>query len=121
MSDHNLFGAKGEIIAQEHLKKKGYEILECNWRFKKAEIDVICQKDDVLIFVEVKTRKSDYFGKPEEFVSKKKEKLMFLAANEYMEQINHDWEIRFDIISIIAPRDGEVELNHFQDAFFPRF
>ena len=119
MSKHNDLGVKGEKIAQSYLKNNNYLILETNWRHGRAEIDIICKKEGILVFVEVKTRTSDYFGKPEEFVTKKKERLMFHAANEYMELVNHLWEIRFDIISILIDNSGNVDLNHFQDAFFP--
>ncbi len=119
MSEHNDLGVKGEKIAQSYLKNNNYLILETNWRHGRAEIDIICKKEDILVFVEVKTRTSDYFGKPEEFVTKKKERLMFHAANEYMELVNHLWEIRFDIISILIDNSGNVDLNHFEDAFFP--
>lgn len=119
MSKHNDLGVKGEKIAQSYLKNNNYLILETNWRHGRAEIDIICKKEGILVFVEVKTRTSDYFGKPEEFVTKKKERLMFHAANEYMELVNHLWEIRFDIISILIDNSGNVDLNHFEDAFFP--
>lgn len=118
MSDHNELGRKGEGIACNYLAQNGYKLLQQNWRYKNAEIDIICKKDDVLIFVEVKTRATAYFGRPEEFVTKKKEKLIFTAANAYMDQVNHDWEVRFDIISIVFPPSGKMNLHHFEDAFF---
>ena len=118
MSDHNELGIRGEEIAIELLKKKGYKILERNWRYKKAEIDIICKKDDILIFVEVKTRSTMKYGMPEDFVSKSKRKLMFGAANAYMEKINHFWEIRFDVISILMNKLYPPKIVHFEDAFF---
>ena len=118
MSDHNELGNIGERVAQNYLKEQNYEILETNWRYRRAELDIICKKDDVLIFIEVKTRSTDAFGQPEEFVSECKERLMFQAANEYMELIDHQWEIRFDIISVVK-KAGGFEVKHFEDAFFP--
>ena len=118
MSSHNELGKKGEKIAQSYLEKKNYYILETNWRNKRAEVDIVCKKEDVLIFVEVKTRSNDFFGKPEEFVTRKKKLLLFHAANEYMEQTNHFWEIRFDIISVLIDRFGTIDITHFEDAFF---
>ena len=118
MSDHNEIGRKGEQLAQKLLAQKGYKILETNWRYKKAELDIICIKDEVLIFVEVKTRSTVKYGQPEDFVSSAKRRLMFGAANAYMDQINHTWEIRFDVISIIMNRLYPPKLTHFEDAFF---
>ena len=119
MTDHLALGRAGEKIAQNYLKKQNYLILETNWRFRKAEIDIICSKNNILIFVEVKTRSRNIYGKPEEFVKIKKERMLFDAANVYMEKMNHIWEIRFDIISIILNNDKLLSLDHFEDAFFP--
>lgn len=118
MAKHNETGTKGEEIAAAYLEGLGWEILERNWRFSRAEIDIIAKEGKVLVFAEVKTRSSDYFGKPEEFVSARKESLMTDAAGVYMEKIGHDWEIRFDIISVILKGD-QYRLEHFRDAFFP--
>ena len=73
MAIHNDLGKKGEALAVEFLQKNNYQILELNWRFKKAEIDVIAKKNDVLAVVEVKTRSSNYFGNPQDFVNPKKD------------------------------------------------
>lgn len=121
MAKHIETGRTGEKIAEEYLREKGYEILETNWRFSKAEIDIIARdKDEMLVFIEVKTRSYDYFGAPEAFVTPKKESLLFDAANRYMEMINHDWEIRFDVIGIILKDIGNYQLKHTEDAFYPR-
>jgi len=111
-------GLRGENIAKAHLIDDGYTILEERWRYNKAELDIICSKDKALIFIEVKTRTSKYFGPPEDFVTEKKKKLMSMAASAYMQKVNHDWEIRFDIISITIGSDQDFQLDHFQDAFF---
>lgn len=117
MGKHLETGRKGEEIARNYLESRGYIILETNWRFSRAEIDIICKDGEILVFVEVKTRSYDSFGQPEEFVSKSKEKLMMDAATVYMHQVNHEWEIRFDIISIIT-KGSYHELKHYKDAFF---
>jgi putative endonuclease len=112
-------GAKGEIIAQRFLSDKGYEILARNWRYSRAEIDIIAKHKNILIFIEVKTRSYDYFGQPEDAVTAGKEALIMDAAQRYMEKINYDWQIRFDIISIILDKSLNVKvLKHFEDAFF---
>ena len=76
MAQHNQLGKKGEELAVNHLLKKGYNILERNYRFDKAEVDIIAQKKDILAVVEVKTRTSADFGNPESFVSKKKDSII---------------------------------------------
>jgi putative endonuclease len=72
-------GIEGEEIARKHLLKKGYEILDINWRFKKLEIDIISKQADTIVFVEVKTRSNDVFGDPEVFVTKKKQKFFYFV------------------------------------------
>ena len=101
MSRHNELGVKGEILACEFLQKKGYAILDLNWRFSHYEVDIIARHQNTLIFAEVKTRSTDYFGFPEEAVDKEKQERLAKAADEYMVQNNLEMDIRFDIISII--------------------
>ncbi len=110
-------GSIGEQLAVDYLLNKSFEILERNWRFSHAEIDIIAKKDGCLIFIEVKTRENIEFGKPEEFLTTTQEKRIKDAASEYMKTIDHDWEIRFDIISIILPKNGSHSIEHFEDAF----
>ena len=116
MAQHNDLGKLGEEIARKYLEDKGYSILETNWQYSHAEIDIIALKDDILAVVEVKTRSSDHYGKPETFVSKRKIKLLVSAVNSYIKQKNLDVEIRFDIISIIKNRYVE-QIEHLEDAF----
>lgn len=118
MATHNETGAKGEQIAANYLEKKGYKILETNWRFKNLEADIIASVDKTLVIAEVKTRKSNYFGEPETFVNKQKQKNLIMAANEYVVRNQLDMEVRFDIISIII-NDKEMNINHIEDAFYP--
>jgi putative endonuclease len=118
MASHNDLGKWGEERAVEFLRRAGYEILETNWRFSKAEVDIIAQDGEVLVFVEVKTRSDDFFGRPEVFVSAKKETFLAKAASHYMDKIGHHNEIRFDVISLIK-KGKSVEIQHFTDAFFP--
>lgn len=111
-------GLKGENHAANYLISLGYVLMERNWRFSHAEIDIIAKEGEILVFVEVKTRSYTYFGQPEEFISSYKEKLISDAASQYMQSINHEWEIRFDIISILIQENGELLLEHFKDAWF---
>ena len=116
MAEHNDTGAKGEELASTFLQNKGYSVLETNWRFKNLEADIIAIIDKTLIIAEVKTRKSNYFGEPETFVNKQKQKNLIKAAHEYVQRYNIDLEVRFDIISIILGKD-QMKINHIEDAF----
>ena len=117
MAEHNELGKLGEEMAVEYLQKQGYSILQTNWMFQKAEIDIIAQKGDVLAIVEVKTRSSVEFGLPQEFVKPKKIQLLVKAVNEYVMQNDLDVEARFDIIYIYNNK-GIFEVEHLEDAFF---
>lgn len=117
MAFHNELGKKGEELAKEFLQNNGYIILESNFVFQKAEIDIIAQKEDTLIVVEVKTRSSIDFGNPQDFVNPKKIKLLVKAIDEYVNLKNLDLSIRFDIISVIHDK-GEFTIEHFEDAFY---
>ena len=117
MAQHNELGKLGEEMAVEFLKKDDYDILETNWVFQKAEIDIIAQKGNVLSIVEVKTRSSTDFGLPQVFVKPKKIQLLVKAVNEYVILNDLDVEVRFDIIAI-SKEDNRFKIAHLQDAFF---
>ena len=117
MAKHNELGELGEDLAVEELEKNGYEIVERNWRYKKAEIDIIARKNEVLAIVEVKTRSSDYMGDPQDFVKQKKIKMLVEAVDEYVNSKDLDVEVRFDIIAIII-NQNKLTLEHLEDAFF---
>lgn len=119
MASHNDLGLTGERLAKQFLENLGYEILDENWTYKKSEIDLIAYKNSKIIFVEVKTRKNNIFAEPEDFVNPNKQKQMALAADEYIHIMNHQHEIRFDIISILFDKFGEPIIKHIQDAFWP--
>lgn len=117
MAEHNELGKFGEELAVEFLQQNGYEILETNWTFQKAEIDIIAQKENTLAVVEVKTRSSIEFGLPQDFVKPKKIQLLVKAINEYVISNDLDVEVRFDIIAIYK-EDKEYKLEHIEEAFF---
>ncbi len=117
MARHNEIGKLGEKMAKSYLVERGYDILETNWTFGKAELDIIAQLDGVMVFVEVKTREFRRFGYPEESVTPKKIQLIYEASSEYMGRLKYEGEIRFDIISIILK--PKLEIVQFKDAFFP--
>ena len=118
MAEHNDFGKLGEELAVNYLIGKGYEILERNWRNIHKEIDIIAKDGKDLVIVEVKTRQSDEYGDPDVAVTKKKQRMLIVAANAYITQNNLDKEIRFDIISIVFKGDEPV-IEHIEDAFLP--
>jgi putative endonuclease len=115
MAQHMITGNAGEQAASRFLEQEGYVVVEKNYRYKKAEIDIIARKDKLLIFVEVKTRTSKSFGEPEEAVSQSKINLILMAAESYIEAINWEYDIRFDVIAVHYSHT--VEIVHFQDAF----
>ena len=117
MADHNELGKLGEELAVEFLQKEGYEILEKNWVFQKAELDIIARKGEILAAVEVKTRSSLEFGLPQEFVKPKKIQLLAKAINEYVISNDLDVNVRFDVISIYKNRKN-FEIEHLIDAFY---
>ncbi|MBP4141283.1 YraN family protein [Flavobacterium sp. I-SCBP12n] len=117
MAEHNELGKLGEEMAVEFLTKEGYTILETNWTFQKAEIDIIAQKENILAIVEVKTRSSLDFGLPQDFVKPKKIQLLVKAVDAFVNQKNIDLEVRFDIIAI-HKEDKSFVIEHLIDAFY---
>lgn len=119
MSIQQNHGAWGEGLAVALLEQSGLVIVERNWRYKRAEIDIIARENGVLVFVEVKTRAYSAFGLPEGMVDQRKRKLLIDAAMAYMRSVGHEWEIRFDIVSVLGEPGKPPEIKHFRDAFFP--
>jgi putative endonuclease len=117
MAQHNDLGKWGEQRALAYLRRLGYEILAVNWRYGRAEIDIIARDGDTLVVVEVKTRNTDVFGPPQYAVGKKKMRLLMDAVNAFVEQNRLDLDVRFDIISIVKNRYRD-DLEHIQDAFY---
>lgn len=110
-------GQRGEQLATLYLQEQGYMVLQRNYRTRYGELDIICQKNGVIVFVEVKTRRSQLFGSPEEAITRqkimhiKKVALLYLAENKTSYK-----EIRFDVITILI-QGNEPRLNHIQAAF----
>lgn len=117
MASHNDFGKKAEDLAVEYLQKNGYKILIRNFRFQKAEIDIIAEKDNLIIVTEVKARSTDAFILPQEAVTKTKIRLIVFAANHYLEEFKKSSEVRFDIISVLPDEKGKLIIEHIKDAF----
>lgn len=111
-------GQQGESLAAKFLQQKGYEIIVQNYRYRRGEIDLIAQKEQLLIFVEVKLRSSVAYGLPEETISENQQNLIMTTAEHYIEQ--NDWlhDIRFDIVAIQLSQNKLSEIIHFEDAFY---
>ena len=118
-------GGTGEEIAVRFLEKLGYKILERNYRYQRAEIDVVCydptgtdNPSGHIVFVEVKTRSGTTFGRPEESVTKTKQQHIIHAARGYLfEHQNQGAACRFDVISILLEPGREPKVKHFKHAF----
>ena len=117
MAEHNELGKLGEEMAVEFLQKAGYAIIETNWTFQKAEVDIIAQKENTLAIIEVKTRSSLEFGLPQDFVKPKKIELLTKAVDAYVNERDLDIEVRFDIIAIHKEGKSFV-IEHLIDAFY---
>ena len=118
MAMHNDLGNEGEQDAVNFLIENGHTILERNFRFGHAEIDIISQKGNILHITEVKTRSSSAYGEPESFVNQQKIELLVKATDFYIKKKDLDVEIQFDIISIVK-NNAEFSLNYIEDAFYP--
>ena len=108
-------GTQGEKIAQDYLMKRGYRLVERNYRVPPYEIDLIVEKDDTLVFVEVKARSRRGYGTPESFVDARKENHLLEAAEAYLWEKKWGRRVRFDIVSV--EMGGRTHIQHFEDAF----
>tara|TARA_R110002049_G_scaffold46851_7_gene135920 strand:- start:5364 stop:5723 length:360 start_codon:yes stop_codon:yes gene_type:complete len=117
MAQHNQLGKKGEQLATAFLLKNGYEIIERNYRFDKAEVDIIARIKDTLAIIEVKTRSGTDFGNPQDFVKPKQIQRLVKAVDEYVNENELDVEVRFDIIAIVKEKKG-FNIEHLENAFY---
>lgn len=117
MAQHNELGKSGEKDAVNFLKAKGYEILETNFVYDKAEVDIIAKSGEFLIVVEVKTRSTPDFGDPQDFVKPAQIKRLVKAVDFYINEKDLNLEVRFDIVAIIKNKLGK-RIEHLEDAFY---
>ena len=117
MTFHNELGKKGEQLAVDFLIKNGYDIVERNYHFDKAEVDIIAKQNDILAIIEVKTRSTRDFGNPQDFVKPKQIKNLVKAVDEYVTVNELDVEVRFDIIAIVN-QNNKYDIEHIEDAFY---
>lgn len=116
MAQHNELGKRGEDLAEAYLAKKGYQIIQRNGIYDRNEIDIIASDPEFIIFVEVKTRSTSYWGNPEEAVSVSKMRRIVAAADHYLNVNNINKPARFDVIAVVIHRDS-IEIEHIEDAF----
>jgi len=100
MAAHNELGKKGEEMAVHWFQQRGYAILHRNWRHSHSEVDIIASKNDTLHFIEVKARKTEKYGLPEESVGVKKMEMLMKAAEEFLFRFPEWKRIQYDILSI---------------------
>ena len=116
----NKIGNWGEEKAASYLKRHGYKVLDRNCRYRQGEIDIVAEKKELIVFVEVKTRKNDNYAEAREFVTNAKQQRVIAAAQLWMQENDCEKQPRFDVIEIYAP-NGEsshnVKINHLKNAF----
>ncbi|MES2892790.1 MAG: YraN family protein [Bacteroidota bacterium] len=117
MATHNTTGKFGETLGTAYLRRLGYRVIEMNWRYSRAEVDLIAEKNGVLHFLEIKTRRTKKFGLPEEKVGKKKIQNLIIAAEQYV-YLNPEWNrIQFDILAILMIRDQPIDYFLIEDVY----
>lgn len=121
MAEHNELGKWGEGLAAKYLEQKGYVIRDRDWRQGKLDLDIVAVADDgeTVVFVEVKARKTNAFGQPEQAVDVKKIKRLARAADSYVKSLGVSAPLRFDIVSIIGDQKEAQTIEHIVDAFNP--
>ncbi|WP_127140862.1 YraN family protein [Flagellimonas marinaquae] len=117
MGDHNTFGKLGEQKAVDYLKASGYDIVKRNYRYLKAEIDIIARQGDILVIIEVKSRTKGFLEDVSHVITPKKVKLLTMAANHFVEEMEADVEVRFDIVTVIKHAD-HFDIEHIENAFY---
>jgi len=121
MAAHNDLGRRGEDIASEYLERKGFRIIERDWRAGHRDLDIIAIDSDMLVIIEVRTRRNNVFIEPELTVDKKKMRSLSLAANAYVKthRLDEDMPVRFDIVTVLCPDGNGCEINHIENVFNP--
>jgi putative endonuclease len=117
--DKKVLGKKGEEIAGKYLIKSGYKIIEKNYRTKYGEIDLICEKDDAIIFIEVRTKTNSDYILPEESITSKKIEHLKKSSLEFLSNSKGKYKnIKFEFIGILFLTDENYKLNHLRDIIF---
>ncbi|MFY7862136.1 MAG: YraN family protein [Chitinophagales bacterium] len=117
MATHHDLGKKGEELAKEFLISKGYSILARNYRIGRAEIDIIAFKDDILYFIEIKTR-SELDFTPQDILTTSKQRMLTEAAEKYKELKNLECETYFSLVGVIYKNVNNIRFEHYEDIFY---
>ena len=117
MAEHNDFGNLAENLAAEFLMKKSYKILVRNFRYQRAEIDIVAEFQNLIVVVEVKARSYNTLIEPQEAVTKKKIKAIVMCSDFFMSENAINKEVRFDIITVLPDEKGKLQINQIEDAF----
>lgn len=118
--DYKLLGRWGESLVGEYLRKKGYRLVASGWSCRLGEVDLIAEKGDFLVFVEVKLRKNDRYAQAREFVTPSKQNKLRATASLYLAQHPTDRQPRFDVAEVYAPQGMgtlKPEIHYFDNAF----
>ena len=124
MATTKHIGDRGEDVAADYLEAQGYTILERNYRFERAEVDLVCfqpqgDASGEMVFVEVKTRTGLGFGRPEDAVDEAKQRQIIKAAKAYLyESRMENARSRFDVIGVVLQGEDDPEIEHFENAFW---
>lgn len=118
MAEHNDLGIQGEDIACDFLRKAGFLILDRNWTYLKAELDVVAYFNNTLVVVEVKTRSAQHYSETDDLIGNKKLKLLYGAADRYTQIKKIPWEVRYDLLVVLFHGDTWT-VEHICDAFYP--
>lgn len=120
MKDTQRLGAAGEAAAADFLRKKHYRILNQNYRCRGGELDIVAQRKNIYVFVEVKTRRIGSYAAPSEYVTPEKQRHIRFAAEDWLvRHADEDADCRFDIVEVFFDAKGEkiLNMNHMEDAF----
>ncbi len=117
MSHHNDTGKAGELLAAQYLQQQGFTILHSNWRYSHYEIDIIAHRNELLHFIEVKTRRSNTYGNPEESISRKKLECLLKGGAAYQEQYPQWKKVQYDALSITCLPGKPVEYLFIEDVY----
>ena len=117
MAAHNEFGKAGEQMAAEWLEQQGFHLISRNWKFARYEVDIIASRDGILHFIEVKSRHDDLFGKPEDWVDRKKGRHLLTAGVAFQDKYPVWEQVQYDILSILLTADGKRDLFFIEDVY----
>ena len=118
MAKHNELGKEGEDEAARYLAERGYHLMHRNWKRGKNELDIVAEKDNQLVFVEVKTRRNEAYGHPEDAITNRKIRTLVSLADSYIKKFKLDLPVRFDVITVVG-NEPPFRIEHIEDAFLP--